>query len=152
MKLNILDPIPVAEVPKNSYVVEIKAMQGDADGYRHFSVGPFVKGEQEAALQSLLETLKRMETGYSYDTGYKEVLGFEQWFGEVDSVEDLHKWFPELLALHDEAVHKEIIEHSEEHGIEWNDDKFSDGPERLDKFNVVYYDETGTKRKVEVVW
>lgn len=47
--------IPVEESPKDSYIFEIQSMQGDADGYREFSVGPFKKNQDEAPLQSILK-------------------------------------------------------------------------------------------------
>lgn len=154
MKLNITKPIPVKDTPKDSYVVQIKVMQGDADGYRKFTLRPFKKDKDEASLQNLLETLKRMESEFSYETGYKEILGFQQWFGEINSIDDLPKWFPELLEKFGPEVSEGIVALSQRHRGEWKPDPVYgyNSPERLEKYKVVYYDETGAKFKVQIDW
>lgn len=154
MKFNITKPIPTKETPKDSYVVQIKVMQGDADGYRKFTLPPFKKGSEEASLQNLLETLKRMESEFSYETGYKEILGFQQWFGEIRTIDDLPKWFPELLEKFGTETSEEIVTLSQRHRGEWKPDPVYgyNSPEQLDEYKVLYYDETGNKFAVEIDW
>lgn len=154
MKLNTAAHVPGKEIPKDSYVVEIQSMQGDADGYTKLKVGPFKKDKEEANLQSLLETLKRMKSEFSYDTGFKNILGFEQWFGEAASFDDMHEWFPELLEKFGTEASQQIIDLSKNHSIEWPNDPTSDyqTPEHLDKYKVFYYDAEGKKFKVEIDW
>lgn len=159
MKFIITDPIPVAEPPKDSYVVEVQSMQGDADGYHDFTVGPFKKGQDEAPLQSLLETLERMDAAFSPggrrpDT-YNDVLGHLQWFGtEIVTIDSLRQHYPNLLNKHGEEVHQELIDltQNENHYAEWRGDAMTDytRDERLTKYGVVYYNEAGVKFKVEV--
>lgn len=154
MKFNITESIPAKETPKDSYVIQIKVMQGDADGYRTFTMPPFTKDKDEISLQSLLETLKRMESEFSYETGYKEILGFQQWFGEVTSFEDLPKWFPELIEKFGLEVSEEFVTLSQHHRSEWKPDPVYgyNSPERLYEYKVVYYDETGNKFAVKIDW
>lgn len=154
MKLTITDPIIPKTSPKDQCIVEITTMQGDADGYRHFTVGPFSKGEEEASLLSLLETLNRMTTQFSYDTGYEFVLGFEQWFGECNNIGELEEYFPNLLAKYGEEAHQVIYDLCSGFTEEWHKDPRGNGnhPEQLDKFRVVYYDNSGSKFNVEIDW
>jgi hypothetical protein len=157
MKLIITDPVPVKDMPKDSYIVEIQSMQGDGDGYRDFTVGPFVKDRDEASLQSLLETLERMKTGFPpgviRNGAYRDVLGFLQWFGtEEITIESLREYYPDLLSKYGEKAHQEIIDLTENHYSEWHGDALTDytRDEKLTKYGVVYYDKTGTKYNVEI--
>lgn len=159
MQLVVESPVPVAETPKDSYVVEIVSMQGDADGYREFSVGPFKKGQDEAPLQSLLETLQRMEAGLPRDargnSTYNNVLGHLQWFGtELVTIEFLQEYYPEVLNTYGPEVHQELIDLSENHYVEWHGDAMTDyqHDEKLTKYGVMYYDEAGTKHSVKIIW
>lgn len=161
MQLVILAPIPPEEVPQDSYIVEIQSMQGDADGYREFTVGPFKKGQDEAPLQSLLETLKRMETGLSRDargnSTYNNVLGHIQWFGtEIVTIEFLQEYYPEVLNAYGAEAHEELIKltENENHYAEWHGDAMTDYQhvEKLTKYEVMYYNEAGIKHSVQVNW
>jgi hypothetical protein len=159
MKLVVQNPVPVAETPKDSYVVEIQSMQGDGDGYRDFTVGPFKKGQDEASLQSLLETLKRMDerfpNGRTGDGTYRDVLGFQQWFGtDIVSIEHFQEFYPQLLTEHGIAVHEELIQLAEHHFSEWHGDAMTDykRDEKLSKYEVFYYDGAGMKHTVDISW
>lgn len=159
MQLVIQNPVPVADTPKDSYFVEIQSMQGDGDGYREFSVGPFKKGQDEAPLQSVLETLKRMETGLSNgmrgNRTYNNVLGHLQWFGtEIVTIEFLQEYYPEVLDTHGAEVHQKLIDLSANHYVEWHGDAMTDyqHDEKLTKYEVMYYDEAGTKHAVKIIW
>lgn len=154
MKFNSAAHVPTTKIPKNSYVVEIQSMRGDADGYTKFNVGPFKKGKEEANLQSLLETLKRMKAEFSYDTGFRNVLGFEQWFGEAGSFDDMHEWFPELLEMFGTEAHQQILDLSKNHSSEWHNDPMNgyQTPEQLDEYKVFFYDSKGKKFHVEIDW
>lgn len=86
MKFAIGDLTPEKHAP-NSYELEIRAMSGDADAYHKFTVGPFLKDEDEPALQHLIETLTRMKEEYpngrgGYDSEYDHIEGFYNWFDE----------------------------------------------------------------------
>jgi hypothetical protein len=161
MQLVILAPVPVKETPKDSFVVEIESMQGDADGYREFSVGPFKKDQDEAPLQSLLETLKRMETGLSNgmrgNRTYNNVLGHLQWFGtELVTIEFLQEYYPEVLNTYGAEAHQELIKltENENHYAEWHGDAMTgyQHDEKLTKYEVMYYDEAGIKHAVQINW
>lgn len=154
MKISISDPVPA--VANDSYMVEIQSMMGDGDGYRNLVVGPFKRGQHEASLQSLLETLKRMDEkfprGMGGQDGYDDVLGYYEWFCAVRSIEALNKYGAELIARDGVDVHQEILDLSTEHYEEWNMDAIVDGirPEKLDDYTVFYYDAVGTKHTVQI--
>lgn len=154
MQLTISDPVPA--VTTDGYMVEIETMMGDGDGYRVLTVGPFKRGEQESSLQSLLETLKRMDgafpRGMSGEDNYDDVLGYYEWFCAVRSIEDLNKYGPELIARDGVQVHQDVIKFSMNHWTEWNMDAIVDGirPEKLNHFAVFYYDDAGAKHTVRI--
>lgn len=156
MQFIVKSAIPETEVPKDSYVVEIQSMQGDADGYREFTVGPFKKGQDEAPLQSVLETLQRMKArGMRGNSTYNDVLGHLQWFGtETVTIEFLQEYYPEVLSTYGVEAHQELIDMTENYYTEWHGDAMTDyqQDEKLTKYGVVYYDEAGTKHVVEIVW
>jgi hypothetical protein len=157
MKLSTITRVVVAPVPRDSYVVEVQSMQGAGDGYTDFTVGPFRRGEHEANLQNLLETLKRMEerfpNGLRADT-YRNILGFEQWFGSVEDMEGLEEHHPELLAKFGAEAHQKIINLSKDHYSEWHNDATCgyQSAEKLTKYEVFYHDPTGAKFSVKVDW
>jgi hypothetical protein len=150
----VSDPVPTVAI--DSYMVEIQTMMGDGDGYRVLTVGPFKRGQQEDSLQSLLETLKRMDEKFPRGMGgtdnYDDVLGYYEWFCAVRSIESLKKYGAELIARDGETVHQEILALSGDHYEEWNMDAIVDGmrPEKLDEYKVFYYDAVGTKHTVQI--
>lgn len=159
LKLFILDPVPAVELPSESYVVEIETMIGDGDGYPTSTLGPFKKNQDEASLQSLLETLKRMKEEHPYgmcgSDRYDMVFGFEQWFPGDDGndYELLERYSPKLIAKYGKEALMEVIELSKDHYGEWKDDITTDGysPEQLLGYKVFYYDKNGVKYNVEYV-
>lgn len=154
MQIVISDPVPTVAI--DSYMVEIQTMMGDGDGYRVLTVGPFKRGQQEDSLQSLLETLKRMDEKFPRGMGgqdnYDDVLGYYEWFCAVRSIEELNKYGADLIARDGETVHQEILALSGDHYEEWNMDAIVDGmrPEKLDEYKVFYYDAVGTKHTVQI--
>lgn len=149
MQLAINDPVPA--VANDGYMVEIQTVMGDADGYRDFTVGPFKRGGQENSLQSVLETLRRMENKVP-SGDYDDVLGYQEWFCAVRSIDDLRKYEPALIARDGEKVHQDIMDLSTEHYEEWHSDPFLDGvaPQMLVEYKVFYYDERGVKSFVQI--
>jgi hypothetical protein len=143
-----------AEFFCDSYVVEIQTMLGYGNVYRDFTVGPFKRGEQEASLQSLLETLGRMAEKFPHGMGgidnYDDVLGYYEWFCAIRSIEGLMK-LVDLIARDGAKVHHEIMSLSTEYWVEWHMDAIVDclRPERLTDYEVFYYDEAGMKHTVQ---
>jgi hypothetical protein len=154
MQIDIGDPVPA--VTNDGFMVEIETMMGDGDGYRTLAVGPFKRGEQEASLQSLLETLQRMDgkfpRGMSGEDNYDDVLGYYEWFCAVRSIEDLNEYAVELITGDGVKVHQDIIDLSMDHWTEWNMDAIVNGirPEKLNQFTVFYYDIAGVKHTVQI--
>lgn len=154
MQIVISDPVPAVAI--DGYMVEVQTMMGDGDAYRDFTVGPFKRGGQESSLQSLLETLTRMEDKFPYGMGgtdsYNDVLGYYEWFCAVRSIEALNKYGAELIARDGAEVHQKIMNLSTNHYEEWNMDATVDciRPEMLNKFAVFYYDEAGVKHTLQI--
>lgn len=87
LKIEIGSPVETPVVP-NSFEVEIDVMHGDADGFSSFTVGPFIQGESEWAIESLLKILaamdekfKRTGRGGGEEYSYSRIPGFDDWFG-----------------------------------------------------------------------
>lgn len=156
MKLTIGDLIPT--VVSDGYMVEVRAMGGDADYYRDFAVGPFKRGEHEENLQSLLETLDAMykkfkDSGMSWYENYNDVLGYYEWFHGIHTLEVLIERHGDALVARDGAeLHEKIMELSKGHSSRWHSDSMTDGesPEQLTSYSVFYYDEAGFKHAVQV--
>lgn len=159
MKLNITSPVAV--VPPNSYTVEITTSRGDADGYSHFTMGPFKEGENEDSLQCLLETLRRTKERYTHgrrgSTEYayiNDVLGFVQWFGTspCSTVEEMQENYPKQLELFGAEANQAIADLVKDFYCEdWPYDGY-EIEESLDKYQVFYYNADSAKYDVEVVW
>lgn len=156
MKLTIGDLIPT--VASDGYMVEVRAMGGDADYYRDFAVGPFKRGEHEENLQSLLETLDAMykkfkDSGMSWYENYNDVLGYYEWFHGIHTLEVLIERHGDTLVARDGAeLHEKIMGLSKDHSARWHSDSMTDGesPEQLTGYSVFYYDEAGFKHAVQV--
>lgn len=156
MQLTITDLIPA--VANDSYMVEVRAMGGDADYYRDFTVGPFKRDEHEANLQSLLETLDRMynkfkNSGMSWSDNYNDVLGYYEWFHGIHTLEILIGRHGDALVARDGAeIHQKIMDLSKDHSSRWHGDAMVDceSPEQLSSYSVFYYDEAGSKHAVRV--
>lgn len=139
-------------------MVEVRAMGGDANYYRDFTVGPFKRGEQEANLQSLLETLNRMkekfkDSGMSWYENYDDVLGYYEWFHGIHTLESLIGKHGNALVARDGAeIHQKIMNLSKDHSSRWHGDGMVDyeSPEQLVAFEVVYYDVVSAKYTVRV--
>ncbi|AMB18726.1 hypothetical protein BH780_gp143 [Bacillus phage Eldridge] len=63
---------------KDCFVVELKAMFGDADGYGSMEAGGFKKDRDEEELSEFLRLLERME--HLPGDEASELEGFEKWF------------------------------------------------------------------------
>ena len=86
MELIIGEALTEVKVNKaNSFEVVIETMTGDGDIEHFTTVGPFLEGEDEDALASLLGVLERLITAtpdkWVADTN-TTVEGFIGWFGE----------------------------------------------------------------------
>lgn len=152
MKLEVTTLVPPMPVDADSYSVEIETMRGDADGYETITVGPFYRGKHEENLQSLLETLDRMGKRFPNGMGgrdnYKDVLGYEQWFGEIWNMEIAERDYTELLDKHGREVHEKLIELAEPvvEDMSWPFDEIQ--ANQLDEYHVYYYNADGKKFNV----
>ena len=86
MEFNIKGIVKNLHQP-DTFEVIIRVMHGDADSYESITIGPFIRGTDEAKLQDLIETLDRMDAEYPHGRGggtrdnYDNVEGFFKWFG-----------------------------------------------------------------------
>lgn len=164
----LIDDLAPREHTPLTYEVEIEAMHGDADLFQTFTVGPFLRGVEEAALTSFIETLDRMEAAYTHgrggnweEYGFQHVEGFESWFGEPyarDEAEYLEAYSYSNVPYETFAKHRALAEpigKRQRHGyVEWPRD-VTLGDEGLEadmrKYQVFFYDEFRVKYKVKVV-
>lgn len=130
---------------KDSFVVKIKVMHGDADGYSELEVSGFRGNCQKSKLhmEDLIQTLKEMEAEYPHGRGgfdtYDHLEGFPKWFG--GEILDEHRdWYEDLEDW--------------EQKMYWSDWPLSpDGygtQASFESYSVYYYDENGVKYYVEV--
>lgn len=153
MKFQITTPASAPAVDPDAYVVEVETMRGDGDGFETIKVGPFYRGQHEENLQSLLETLERMNEafprGVAVRGSYRDVLGFEQWFGEAWDMATVEEFFPKLLELYGREVQEKLVELAEPvvEDMSW---PYEEGrANRLTGFHVYYYNADGEKFNVE---
>lgn len=159
MKLTIAEsPMPRPTNPTSSFMVEIQSIMGDEDGYTNWAVGPFAPCQQDS-LQSLLETLNRMKEafprGMSGNDTYTTILGFQQWFKEVATMDELKKEAWKAYDLHGEEAHQKIFSLLRpEWATQWPDDATAgyESPEQFNKYKVFYYDANGDKYEVTATW
>lgn len=120
------------------YVVEIKTMYGDADGYGKITVGGFRKGEDEDLLNEFLDLCERMENCSDGDS-YDQIEGFEKWFESYDLE-------PEDWDAMTEREKKLCGDN------EWEDDPNGYGDQATYSGAKVYwYSYTGAKYNVDIV-
>lgn len=139
MKIEIKDKI-INENCTDSYVVECKAMYGDADGYGKVEVGGFKKNQDEVLLWNFLETCERLVSEYPYGRGggddYNHVEGFNKWFdADMMSDEEYHSLSERVKSLTT--------------GWLLDPTSFEGAQASFESFKVFYYDENGVKHNVE---
>lgn len=122
------------------YVVEIKTMYGDADGYGKVIVGGFKKDFDENLMIDLLKTCERMEKAYpngrsGYDS-YNHIEGFNRWF----NIEDL-----------DEDIWESLSEHEQNFTGDWESEPgYDECQASYYDYSIFYYDDLGFKYEVNV--
>jgi hypothetical protein len=127
---------------RDAFVVEVKVMYGDADGYGNFEIGPFARDEDEALLGDFVTLCKGMDEAYKYGRGgdddYNHVPGFNEWFDSENHLTE-EQW---------DALPKK----QQELCWDWPRDPQGDGIQSsFEKYEVFYYDETGVKFDVKVI-
>jgi hypothetical protein len=123
---------------KNCYMIEIQYMYGDADEYAYDKIGSFDASNKEEIeeLKDALITCKNMLEAYPHGRGgcddYNDDVapGFNKWFNPEDYEEETGK--EKLFA------------------IEMEYDRMCDGHASFNDYNLVYYDEIGTKHNCSV--
>lgn len=129
------------KTPTNCYIVECKAMYGDADGYGQLDYGEFKFGRDEDILVEFIEFCERMKNAYPHGRGgyddYDHIEGFYKWFNQDDMDND--EW--ETM---DERIKKFC-------NFYWLRDPQGDGMQASFKgYKVFHYDVTGAKFNVTV--
>ena len=139
----------------NSYEVIIKTMIGDADGYLDVKVGPFIKGEDEAAITYLIETLDRLDKAFPDGrwggTDYDNVEGFIPWFNSGNYTEVQYADYCRKSPLTYEQ-HLEAVKLVGKRSVYWPSDPQQDNgdPTSYESFKIFYYDEHTVKHSVTV--
>lgn len=138
------------DLPVESFVVEIKTMTGDGDGYSDLIVGSFSKS-QKKNLQSIVETLNRMKSVSDvYCFGYESILGFLPWFSGLDSDDEIRDHIYNEFLDFDETELEVILELSKGFRSEWMADMRNDDhtAQTLISYDVFYYDANRVKHNV----
>jgi hypothetical protein len=138
----------------DSFEVKIKVMFGDADGYSSFKVGGFRRGSDEAALESLITTLERVQGKGYQRAAYPEVEGFYSWFG-TSLAEDEAAYNDEYLSdvpyeafAYHYALAQELATRTETYPDWPSDVAAGDGRDALlESFELFYYDLSGVKHR-----
>lgn len=122
------------------FVIEVKGMYGDADGYGSLSYGPFHHTEQEL-MTSFIEFLDRMAAAYPHGRGgyddYYHVEGFKEWMDADSLTQEEYDALPKRI--------KELSQY-------WLNEPQGDGMQAsYNGFKVFYYNPYGVKYDVEVV-
>lgn len=122
----------------DSYVVECEAMFGDADGKGFVSVGGFKKDKDESYLEEFLDLCERLKKESRTSESYGHVEGFNKWF-DIDFLsDDEYETMPETI--------KNL-------SVYWLLDPQVDGrPASFRNYKVFYYDKTGVKYHVSVIF
>ena len=123
MKLNILKPIK-KKTPKKTYRVNMTFMMGDADGYTEESVD-FPEAKYDDLIK-FLETLYKCQRAFPHGRGGRSAK-FSYY--TVDGYEE------NIMKYMDAS---------------WPYDPMGDIEQTIDSFYVVYYDEAGVERAVEI--
>lgn len=163
MLFKITDPV---DVPLNHYVVEVNTYQGDADGDSVFIAGPFAKGEDEEALESVIETLERIKENFAwgqprkYGKYHSDVPGFLQWFdSNYGRAEDVKECRPALYRSSDVEAMESMFRLSNQWYQDWPMDHLANSVlrdeddtiyESLKSYHVFFYDSEGRKFNVTV--
>jgi hypothetical protein len=149
MQFVIKDPVPVKLETPNSYEVVVSAMFGDGDGFKDVTLKPFVAGQDEKALEFLLNTLAEMAAYSANGDSYHHLKGFEAWFGGENYIdEDYYMTYRRNDTPYEEF--KTLMELVGERYAYWPNDSLSDMSYDYDGHKVFYYDENLVKHHVQV--
>lgn len=143
---------------RNSYEVVIETMEGDADSFEFLTFGPFLKRQDEAALESLLETVLCMESKCgTFGRGFErleEIKFGDLWLtsNEILDEEDYVEW------VEGQGQDLEDMPYSAYQAASVFAEKFAtnewswhhDYPNSYRSHNVYYYDENLEQHDVEV--
>lgn len=153
MKLKITTLVPAVLPDPNTYVVEIESMRGDGEDYRTFTIGPFYRDNDEASLESALQTLERMTqrfpSGMLGGNSYSDVPGFLHWFGQLWDLDNFETNFPDQVKYGRE-YHETLLDLAESLRSDdvWPSDDYGNDDE-LVGYRVYYYTSDGEKFNVE---
>jgi hypothetical protein len=137
VEISINDKVRLPEY-KDCYMIEVKYMYGDADGYADDKIGTFDASNKEEMeeLKDALITCRNMKNAYPHGRGgcddYDEDVapGFDKWFNPEEYEDNTGKENPFAISM--------------------ECDPFSDGHASFDDYTLYYYDEVGTKHSCSV--
>lgn len=125
---------------KNHYVVEVTGSYVSSPGEAIVVMGGFVPDEEDAYLEDLVNTCKRLVNTYRYgrdiEDNYYDVEGYEKWFSPSAFTPSERSELPEVVR----RISQEWLADSS--GVSGSRATFK-------SFEVFYYDNEGTKFLVE---
>lgn len=151
MELIIQEAVPSNKTP-NSYEVVIKTMRGDADGYDYIIMEPFIRNQDEASIEFLLEVLTELAAAYTHGMGgmdnYSHVKHFETWFGgsSYDTEESYLKYAQNTLPYAEYAAAILVVG---EHYADWPAEEGYQNS--YEGFKIFYYDDNAVQHNVQVI-
>jgi hypothetical protein len=144
MEFVIKDATPKPQTP-NSFEVDISTIIGDDEGYQSFVVGPFIKDQDEYALQNLIETLTAMTAiepnGMADGEHYDELPEFRAWFKNSNEYANEDE---------DEVPLEPWKNVNPKWSFYWVTDAYSYEHNRYKSYTVYYYDENLVQHSVYV--
>lgn len=157
MRLIIKDLVPNTKTP-NSFEVVVETMAGDADGYENVTVGPFIKDQDEPAMESLFSVIEVMSKAFPHGMGgsdnFHHIEHFDTWFGYFDAYdpEEEYDYQVKTNVTYEEYVELQKTLHAFTENSAWPNDAMTDydSPNGYVDFKVFYYDENKNQHVVEV--
>lgn len=164
MKFTITENKIENEYPRNSFLVRVRVMHGDADLFQYVNYPGFKRNQDEELLEKFINVLREMESAYPNGRGggdeysYSEkVEHFNAWFdeefdGSPESLQYFENYSDASLKLAAEV--NEFFERNNNY-FDWPRDATDSGwgghsETSLDTFEVLYVDDHGDLYKVAI--
>lgn len=154
MKITVTDPIPEVIPEAHTFTVRFVTMSGDADDYKTNEITSFKPGEDDEALESLLNLFEKMLKAFPCGRGGNEdeayanhVPEFTEWF-EDTYTEEKQKYSPIAWNF--------LKRTGQLTATDWPSDIYTweavdlHGEGQLTEYEVIYYDDASQPHKTEV--
>lgn len=151
MQFIIQDVVPISKTP-DSYEVVVHTMRGDADGYDDIIMEPFIRNQDEASLEFLIEVLTELATAHPNGMGggdnHYKVKNFDVWFdgSYYDSEESYLKYSENTRPYAEYIAAARTVG---EHYADWPTEEGYQNS--YQDYKVFYYDDALVRHHVQVI-